>query len=653
MRLDWLISDYDAQLAAMQARFEARMKEEPRLLLPKPPTFFDKVAMRMRQERPDRYFTDMIAAYQQLHKDYKFWQMSGQLRNWYKENKNNLFLLMLAYEVPYLFAVHADFSKGVMPEEFYRREELLGLQQFFMRDPENFFPIIAKIMGLAYDQLFVNVPRPGNSPFVVRTRDVVGPAALDKFLEDFRLLNWEFSHDFALLYINPLKFLFSKIDANRTKIGLWYAKDYQGDDAIRDFLGGTPYEPFFAGTTKLHVPAEVWFEHAHIVAASGGGKTQFLSQLFLTLKNHGAVVCVDSQGDWIGKLKRLKSIQHRVLYIDPRNPPTVNLFKADILDYLFSVKGSSLTPKQSVFFSMLTKLMRVVPNSTMMDVLRALHDIAPYQKYVEQLPEIPRLFFERDYNSKTFTQTKEEIRYRINLLIEHPTMAKLFTSSAEAIDIGRELDRYSIILIDTSLEYLKGASPAFGKIFIALMLEAVQERAAVPENERKHAYFLCDEAAAYFDQNITDLLEMARKYKLACFFAHQHLSQCTPELRAALMGSTSIKIATQCAVEDARALAPNMRTTQEFIMQQPKLTFALYVRGVTASAVALKVTPGLLEREEMVERHEPPRRTAHDEFNRNEAEASPTQSTTEPVKPSSEPTKPSPEPDVTEASDTW
>ena len=48
---------------------------------------------------------------------------------------------------------------------------------------------------------------------------------------------------------------------------------------------------------------------------------------------------------------------------------------------------------------------------------------------------------------------------------------------------------------------------------------------------------------------------------------------------------------------DARNLAPDMRTTPEFILSQPKLHFACHIRNVTPQAVSIPVTAGKLEAE--------------------------------------------------------
>ena len=129
------------------------------------------------------------------------------------------------------------------------------------------------------------------------------------------------------------------------------------------------------------------------------------------------------------------------------------------------------------------------------------------------------------------------------------------------------------------------------------MLQAVLERAVIPEWERKPTFLIVDEAASYFDSNIDDFLTEARKYKCGCVFAHQFLDQATSSLRASLAANTSIKFAGGVSNSDARAVASDMRTTADFILSQPRLTFAAHIRNVTPNAVCIPVPVGTLEAE--------------------------------------------------------
>jgi len=396
------------------------------------------------------------------------------------------------------------------------------------------------------------------------------------------------------------------------------------------YLANTPFLELLRTPVPLQVSHEAFFSHMHVCGGSGAGKTQWLSTLIL---HHladpaaPALVIVDSQTDFINKLAHLEALKDRAILITPKeisHPPAINVFDLNrdrighydnvtreqvvagaiqTFDYLFSgLVGADLTAKQSVFFRFVCRMLLTLPdtmgrNATILDMIALMEDDAPYRKAIEQLPSIQRKFFDKDFRETTFKQTKEQIRYRLNSILENPTMERLFTSESTRLNIFDELNNGSVILVDTAKDFLKSSSPHFGRLFISLVLQAIMERAAIDESQRKPAFLIADEAAEYFDQNIDDLLMQTRKYKLGCVFAHQYLDQCTPSLRASLAANTSIKMASRVSTSDARALAPDLRTTPDFILAQPKLQFACYIRDVTSHAISVPVEAGRLERE--------------------------------------------------------
>ena len=122
----------------------------------------------------------------------------------------------------------------------------------------------------------------------------------------------------------------------------------------------------------------------------------------------------------------------------------------------------------------------------------------------------------------------------------------------------------------------------------------------MPAAERTPAFLIVDEAAEYFDDNLETLLSQARKFNLGVLFAHQHLDQLTPSLRAAVAANTSIKLAGGVSDKDARALAADMRSTSDFITSMQKhqrsTEFACYVRNCTSNALRLEIPFGALEK---------------------------------------------------------
>lgn len=401
------------------------------------------------------------------------------------------------------------------------------------------------------------------------------------------------------------------------------------------YLGGTPFHALFNVPVPLKFAREDRFNHVHIVGGTGAGKTTLLENLVLNDlmgDDPPGMVIVDGQGDLLRKIARLDVFapyrgiySDRLVIVDPKDiahPPALNIFDVNrgrldrygdmmkeqvvagviqTFDYLFSgLLGADLTAKQGVFFKYVARLMLALPdtlgrNATILDMMRLMEDVAPYREAIATLPELQRNFFERDFGNKTFAQTKEQIRYRLQAVLENPTIARLFTAPRTKLDLFEELNRGSIILVDTSKDFLKGASSHFGRIFISLVLQAVLERAALPEDERRDAFLIVDEAGSYFDTNIDELLTDARKYRLGCVFAHQYLEQATSSLRASLAANTGAKFASRVSNIDARALAADMRTTAEFILKQPRLQFACHIRDVTPEAVSIPVRVGCFE----------------------------------------------------------
>ena len=93
----------------------------------------------------------------------------------------------------------------------------------------------------------------------------------------------------------------------------------------------------FTPTPRFYFPFASRFEHTHIFAGSGHGKTQLLQHLINNdleelQKGNGSVIVIDSQGDMIKKILSLKTtsdISDRLVVIDPtdiEHPPCLNLF---------------------------------------------------------------------------------------------------------------------------------------------------------------------------------------------------------------------------------------------------------------------------------------------------------------------------------------
>ncbi len=219
---------------------------------------------------------------------------------------------------------------------------------------------------------------------------------------------------------------------------------------VATYLGGTPLADLFRQEIEIAIPTAVRFEHQHIVAGSGHGKTQTLQ--YLIARDLEAIACggrsvvvLDSQGDLIANVARLAvfapggSLHDRIVIIDPTDvewPVSLNLFDVgldrlsgcaplererltnsilELYDFVLgSLLAAEMTQKQSVIFRYVTRLMLHIPDATI-HTLRALMEPGShvaFAPHIAKLQGTARQFFETEFPSKEFEQTKKQVLRR-------------------------------------------------------------------------------------------------------------------------------------------------------------------------------------------------------------------------------------------------
>ncbi|NOX39114.1 MAG: ATP-binding protein [Alphaproteobacteria bacterium] len=405
-------------------------------------------------------------------------------------------------------------------------------------------------------------------------------------------------------------------------------------ELVSVYLGGTPLLEFFSQKIAFSIPTASRFEHHHIVAGSGHGKTQTLQYLIgcdleAVAAGKRTVIVLDSQGDLIRNIADLAEfapggpLHDRVVIIDPTDvefPVSLNLFDVgierlknyqplererltnsilELYDFVLgSLLSAEMTQKQNVIFRYVTRLMLHIPDATI-HTLRELMEPNSQMKFASDIAKLTgtaRHFFETEFSSREFEQTKKQVLRRLWGILENQTFERMFSHPRSKLDLFSEMNAGKIILINTAKDLLKEqGTEIFGRFFIAMIAQAAQERATLPEHARMPTFVYIDEAADYFDRNIGIILAQARKYNVGMVLAHQYLGQLEPRLQEAFSANTSIKFAGGVSAKDARTLAPMLYCEPRFIESQPKGSFAAHIRGVTKSAVPLQFPFGFLE----------------------------------------------------------
>ena len=407
------------------------------------------------------------------------------------------------------------------------------------------------------------------------------------------------------------------------------------DDAIlKAYLDGTPLLGLPDYQINITLPQSTRFEHMHIVAGSGHGKTQTLQHLLLhdlesVARGEASIVVIDSQSDLINNIAGLDvfapggPLSDRLVLIDPTDiewPVALNLFDAgldrleqyspldrerltnsilELYDFVLgSLLDAGMTQKQTVIFRYITRLLLHIPGATI-HTLRELLEEGGYERYREHIDKLQgsaRAFFENEFNGREFSGTKRQVLRRLYGILENQTFERMFSHPKSKLDLFSEMNAGKVILVNTAKDLLKeSGTEIFGRFFIAMIAQAAQERAVLEPSERLPTFVYIDEANDYFDRNIGIILSQARKYNIGMILAHQFLGQLDSKLYEAIAANTAIKFAGGVSAKDARALAADLRTDPGFVERQSKLSFAAYIKGQHERAVSLAIEPGRME----------------------------------------------------------
>lgn len=407
---------------------------------------------------------------------------------------------------------------------------------------------------------------------------------------------------------------------------------------IEGYLQGTPFLSFFFSALPFAIPFPARFEHTHIVAGSGHGKTQLLQfliyhDLVKALEDERSVVVLDSQGDLIRTISHLKlfdpaesnSLADRFVLIDPtdvEHPVGLNMFDFDrarmstlsvqdremilnatveTYEYFFgALLGAELTQRQGVIFRYLARLMMEIPDATIHTLLELMMNGEKYRPYMEKLTGTARTFFATQFFDRQFTENKKQITARLWGVLSNTTLERMFSHPKNKVDLFRLTQEGKIILVNTAKDFLgHEGSSIFGRFIVSLIAQAAIQRAILPAYERTPTFAYIDEAEDYFDDNIDRLVNQARKYKIGLIFSHQNLDQLSTALRASVLSSTSIKFAGGLSSKDANTLDTEFRTDAQFLLGQKKrgkyTEFACYVKNFTSKALSVSIPLGHVE----------------------------------------------------------
>src|SRR6185437_16584980 len=109
-----------------------------------------------------------------------------------------------------------------------------------------------------------------------------------------------------------------------------------------------------------------------------------------------------------------------------------------------------------------------------------------------------------------------------------------------------------------------------------------------PEQKRP-VYFYIDECQNVIarDERISTILDECRSQKVALILAHQRTEQIKSADVLSALSNCAVRYAN--SDDEAKYLAPRLRTSQAFLESLPRGKFAVFVRYMTSQAIAISV----------------------------------------------------------------
>ncbi len=345
------------------------------------------------------------------------------------------------------------------------------------------------------------------------------------------------------------------------------------------------------------IPAARRFEGMWIIAPPGKGKTNLLWQLVdQDLDGTKTVVLMDSKGDLINPFRN-----HPDAIVIDYNNAAMNPLQLggqsamQFLQYLFSsLLEVQMTGLQKTLFSAILEVLLKTPNATIehfRDILN--YGVEGYEDALAKCSTDTRNFFTygkpTEFNNSTYKDTKDQLKWRLRLLLQNEYLRRIFTSTHMSHDFVKLLDSKKLIILDVSKKVLwDEGTEFFGRFFIAMIWMGAVARSEMREQDKVPVHLYIDECHTVMarDSMFRAIIQECRSQKVAITCAHQYLADLTDVVKPALF-NCGIRIAN--ADDDASQLAPRLNAEKPDDIKLPEHQFAVFIRQTMKQPVVINV----------------------------------------------------------------
>jgi len=368
-----------------------------------------------------------------------------------------------------------------------------------------------------------------------------------------------------------------------------------------------------AGSTRqvALAPADGRF-HTFVIGPTGTGKTTLLERQVLQAAEAGLGVVLLSplKADALEHiLRRLPERRTAdVVVIDPvadaSHPVGLNLLETKsgdpsqvagaVVGVLRDLHERALSPvmEDTAFNACFT--LSSTPGATLAELPRLLESVAFRAPFVARVEDT----FVRDYWSYFDALSPGQRAQLVGPLLNkvrpllRPDLAPIVGQRRSSVDLDEVLAKRRILLVRLPRE-----AEFFGALLVARLWEAVLRRANRAESQRPDVLLAIDEVHAFLRTggDVAEMAAVARQLHLQLLVATQHLAQCPPQLREALLANCLTRVVFAPHETDAAALArgfhPELDATDLMGLARYEVAMRLSIGGSSSRPFTGRTLP--------------------------------------------------------------
>lgn len=349
--------------------------------------------------------------------------------------------------------------------------------------------------------------------------------------------------------------------------------------------------------------------HAHIIGATGTGKSTLISNLFLEDVRHGnGCVIFDPHGDTIEEIiphipeNRLKD----VILIDPSDNEYsfgFNLLSANTevekivlsSDLVEAFKRHSTSwgdQMTSVLSNAINTFLESSKGGTLIELKRFLLESLYRKEFLKSVDDRSIHYY---WNNEFVLLKKVSIAPLLTRLdtFLRPKIIRNILSQKEGLDFNEVINDKKILLVKLS-QGLIGEENSYllGTLILSKIYQVAQARQSLSKENRPPFYIYLDEFQNFITPSINQILSGARKYGTGLVLAHQELNQIKDnDTGNSVLSNANIRICFRLGDFDAKKLESGFASFDSNDLQNLNIGQAIARVGKNTDDFSLRTLP--------------------------------------------------------------